>query len=273
MHTGDARDKARDFILEYPMKTGYWTDGHTDTDVKSNTYKSNLSASNMTLCLFDYPELDPEWKRDIPMLIKWTEDNFVFRTANDEPSTMWGANIVGEQDSFNFKMDYQTARYAAECARWYAVSGDESYKEKAYRSLNWVTYCNDSTGMAFESPVSKGILSWWSDCYGECPRMFYHAFAAVPEWAPPHEDHILYSEGILRGVQYAEKQVKYTAAAENGVEYLRLSFKPGRVTINGKEILAGKVLIPDTYLLKKLGKGDYALTVKHSKPGDVLISG
>ena len=269
----DARDKARDFILQYPMKTGYWTDGHTDTDVKSNTYKSNLSASNTTLCLFDFPELDPEWKSDIPKLIKWTEDNFVFRTENDEPSTMWGANIVGEQDSFNFKMDYQTARYAAECARWYAVSGDESYKEKAYRSLNWVTYCNDSTGMAFESPVSKGILIWWSDCYGECPRMFYHAFAGVPEWAPPREDHILYSEGILRGVQYAEKQVKYTAAGNNGVEYLRLSFKPARITIDGKEILVSNDLMPDTFLLKKLDRGDYAVTIKHSKACDVLISG
>jgi len=269
----DARDKIKEFLLKYPIKTGYWTDGHSDTDIKSNTYKSNLSASNMTLCLFDYPELDPDWKRDIPMLIKWTEDNFVFRTENDEPSTMWGANIVGEQDSFNFKMDYQTARYAAECARWYAVSGDESYKEKAYRSLNWVTYCNDSTGMAFESPVSKGILSWWSDCYGECPRMFYHAFAALPEWAPPRQDHILYSEGILRDVQYAEEQVKYTAASDNGVEYLRLSFKPGKVVINGKDITAGKVLTPDTYLLKKLGKGDYALTIKHSKAGEVLIAG
>ncbi|MBK8884984.1 MAG: hypothetical protein IPN67_22330 [Bacteroidales bacterium] len=268
----DARDKARDFLLEYPMKTGYWTDGHTDTDVKSNTYKSNLSASNMTLCLFDYPELDPEWKVNIPKLIKWTEDNFVFRTENNEPSTMWGANIVGEQDSFNFKMDYQTSRYAAECARWYAVSGDETYKEKAYRSLNWVTYCNDSTGMAFESPVSKGILSWWSDCYGECPRMFYHAFAAIPEWAPSHQDHILYSEGILKEVQYSEKQVKYYATAENGIEYLRLSFKPGTVTISGKEISSGKVLVPDTYTLKKLNKGDYALSVKHSKPGDVIIS-
>lgn len=269
----NARDKARDFILEYPMKTGYWTDGHSDTDVKSNTYKSNLSASNTTLCLFDYPELDPEWKRDIPMLIKWTEDNFIFRTAPEEPSTMWGANIVGEQDSFNFKMDYQTARYGAECARWYALSGDESYKDKAYRSLTWVTYCNDSTGMAFESPVSKGILSWWSDCYGECPRMFYHAFAAVPEWAPLHQDHILYSEGILRDVQYAEKQLKYSAASENGVEYLKLSFRPKQVTINGTEISAAKQLVPDSFLLKKLDNGDYALTIKHGKSGNVLISG
>jgi hypothetical protein len=260
-------------MLEHPMKTGYWTDGHSDTDVKSNTYKSNLSASNMTLCLFDYPELDPDWKTDIPRLIKWTEDNFIFRSAPGEPSTMWGANIVGEQDTFLVKMDYQTARYAAECARWFAVSGDESYKEKAYRSLNWVTYCNDSTGLAFESPVSKGVSSWWSDCYGECPRMFYQAFAGIPEWAPPGEDHILYSEGILKSVQYAEKQVKYTAAAANGVVFLRLSFKPERVTINGKDIPVSRDLIPDTFLLKSLGKGDYSLTIKNSKPCDVLISG
>ena len=269
----NARDKARDFILKYPMKTGYWTDGHSDTGVKSNTYKSNLSASNTTLCLFDYPDLDPDWKSDIPRLIKWTEDNFVFRTAPGEPSTMWGANIVGEQDSFNFKMDYQTARYAAACARWYGVSGDESFKEKAYRSLNWVTYCNDSTGMAFESPVSKGILSWWSDCYGECPRMFYQAFAGVPEWAPPHENHILYSEGILRDVQYAEGSVKYTPTALNGTEYLRLAFKPERVTIDGKVIPLSESLNPDSYILKNLGKGDYSVTIKHKKKCTVVISG
>jgi hypothetical protein len=69
----DAWDKAKDFLLKYPLKTGYWTNGYSDTDVKSNTYKSNLSASNMTLCLFDYPQLDPDWKNDVPMLIKWTD--------------------------------------------------------------------------------------------------------------------------------------------------------------------------------------------------------
>jgi hypothetical protein len=269
----DARDKARDFILQYPMKTGYWTDGHSDTDVKSNTYKSNLSASNTTLCLFDYPDLDPDWKKNIPMLIKWTEDNFIFRTAPGEPSTMWGANIVGEQDSFNFKMDYQTARYAAACARWYEVSGDESYKEKAYRSLNWVTYCNDTTGKAFESPVSKGILSWWSDCYGECPRMFYHAFAAIPEWAPPHENHILYSEGILKDIQYASEQVKYTSTTDNGTEYLRLAFKPAKITVDGVVITGSNDLKPDTYTLKSLGKGDYSVIIRHNLACNVVLSG
>jgi hypothetical protein len=267
-----ARDMARDFMLQFPMKTGYWTDGHSDTDIRGNTYKSNLSASNMTLCLFDFPELDPEWEKDIPELIRWTEENFVFRTAPGEPASQWGANIVGEQESFLYKMDYQTARYAASCARWYALSGDTAYKEKAYRSLNWVTYCNDSTGMAFESPVSKGILSWYSDCYGECPRMFYHAFAAVPEWAPPHENHILYSEGILKNVHYAAQLVSYTTTGTYGTEYIRLAFRPKNVTLNGEAITKNERTGSGSYTLRKLGQGDYALKIMHARPGIITIS-
>ncbi|MBN1559344.1 CehA/McbA family metallohydrolase [candidate division KSB1 bacterium] len=269
----NAREKAKEFLLNYPMKTGYWTDGHSDTGWNINTYKSNLSASNMTLCLFDFPELDPEWKTDIPKLIKWTEDYFVFRSAPGEPSTMWGANIVGEQDSFLVKMDYQTARYAAECARWYAISGDETYKEKAFRALNWVTYCNDTTGKAFESPVSKGVNSWWSDSYGECPRMFYFAFAGVPEWAPPRENHILYSEGILKNVEYADNRVHYYATNDGGVEYLRLAFEPALVTINGTPVKPAEFLKSDSYTLKSLGGGDYSMIIKRSAAGDVVISG
>ena len=55
----DACKIVKDFILQYPMKTGYWTDGHTDNDIRSPTYKSNLSASNLKLYLFDHPEFDP----------------------------------------------------------------------------------------------------------------------------------------------------------------------------------------------------------------------
>ena len=269
----EACKKVRDFILQYPMKTGYWTDCHTDNDCNSNTYKSNMSASNIKLYILDHPEFDPDWKTDIPMLIKWTEDYFVFRCYKDEPATQWGANIVGEQDMAPIKMDYMTARYAAECARWYAVSGDETYKEKAYRSLNWVTYCNDSIGMAFESPVSKGVVSWWSDCYGECPRMFYHALAAVPEWAPQGENHILYSEGVLKKVFYADKKVEYTATDNAGTEYLRLAFKPTEITVNGIKISKRSDLNDEGYILKDIGNGDYAVNIKRMRAGKVIVSG
>jgi len=253
------------------MKTGYWTDGHTDTDVNSDTYKSNMSASNMTLYLFDHPDFDPEYKSDIPKLIKWTEENFVRRCLPGEPPTQWGANIVGEQDGFLPKMDYQTARYGAECARWYALSGDTSFKEKAYRSLNWVTYCSDFNGMAFESPLSKGVTSWWSDCYGEGPRMFYHALAAVPEWAPPGENHILYSEDVLKNVLYEKNKVEYLASNDTGTEFLRLCFKPTVVYVNGVISSREDHLSKEGYILRSLGHGDYALTIRRSTAGPVLI--
>ena len=266
-----ALTKARNFILQFPMKTGYWTDGHTDTDVNSDTYKSNMSASNMTLYLFDHPDFDPEYKTDIPKLIKWTEENFVLRCLPGEPATQWGANIVGEQDGFLPKMDYQTARYGAECARWYALSGDASYREKAYRALNWVTYCSDTSGMAFESPLSKGVTSWWSDCYGEGPRMFYHALAAVPEWAPPGENHILYSEDVLKNVVYEKNNVAYQATNSPGTEFLRLRFKPTLVRVNGAIISREDHLIKEGYTLKSLGNGDYSLTIRRSSTGLVSV--
>ncbi|MCI0718715.1 MAG: hypothetical protein L0338_07030, partial [Acidobacteria bacterium] len=267
----DARAKARSFILEHPLKTGYWTDGHTDTNVNSNTYKSNLSASNAALYMLDHPEFNPDWKTDVPKLIKWTEDYFVFRGAPGEPATQWGANIVGEQDDFLFKMDYQTARYAAQCARWYAMSGDETYKEKAYRSLNWVTYCNNSAGQCSESPLSKDISNWYSDCYGEGPRMFYPAFAGVPEWAPPRENHILYSEGVLKNVSYAAAKIQYTPTDVEGTEYLRLAFLPTSITVKGGKLSLRPNLKTEGYIVRKLGSGDHAVTIRRMRAGDVVI--
>lgn len=271
----DACKKVKDFILQYPMITGYWTDGHTDNDIRSHTYKSNLSASNLKLYLFDHPEFDPAWRTDIPKLIKWSEDNFVFRCEPGEPASQWGANLLGEQDTVLIKMDYQTARYGAECARWYAISGDELFKEKAYRSLNWVTYCNDSNGQTVESPVSKPLIAsnWYSDEYGECPRMFYHALAAIPEWAPPDENNILYSEAVLTKVFYGDKRVEYSATDNSGVEYLRLAFNPTGVTINGIKLSKHSQLSQMGYTIRDLGNGDYAVNIKRSLRGSVVVKG
>lgn len=278
-NTGDVKaykiafQKARDWLLKYPVQNGVWVDGHTDNLIKGASNLSNMSASNAGLFIADFKEFDPSWKTTLPQLIKWTEDNFVYKTAPGEPSTMWGANIVSEQVTFMPKMDYQTARYAAQCATWYAISGDETYKDKAFRSLNLVTYCNDSTGMAFESPFSKGVHSWWSDCYGEGPRMFYHVFAAIPQWAPEHEDHILYSKNVLKDISYADKKVTYTAMQKTGTDYLRLSFKPAIITLNGQKVSPVLQQGNEGYTLKDLGNGDYALQVERKKLGKVIVSG
>ena len=264
---------ASEWVLQYPVRNGLWVDGHTDNLTKGTGNLSNMSASNAGLFISDFKEFDPNWKTTLPQLIKWTEDNFVFKSAPGEPSTMWGANIVSEQVDFMPKMDYQTARYAAQCAAWYAVSGDEVYKEKAFRSLNWVTYCNDTTGKAFESPVSKNVNSWWSDSYGECPKMFYHVFAAIPEWAPMHENHILYSKNVLNHISYSNKEIKYSATQKTGTEYLRLNFKPIVITLNGNKILLKSSTNDEGYTLKDLQNGDYVVIIKRKNSGKIVIAG
>lgn len=265
--------KARNWVLKFPVKNGLWVDGHTDNLTKGTGNLSNMSASNAGLFIADFKDFDPEWKTTLPQLIKWTEDNFVYKSAPGEPHTMWGANIVSEQVDFMPKMDYQTARYAAQCATWYAISADEAYRDKAFRSLNWVTYCNDSTGKVFESPVSKDVHTWWSDAYGEGPRMFYHAFAAVPEWALPGENHILYSKAVLSHISYADKKIQYTAMQKDGIDYLRLNFKPGSITLNGNKISLNANTDTEGYTLRDLQGGDYALVIKRKKAGKIVIKG
>ena len=267
----NAREKTRDFLLQYPLKTGYWADGHTDNSDYGNTYKSNTPASNFTLALFDYPELDPDWKTDVPKLIKWTEDNFVFRCAPGEPATQWGANIVGEQDGFLPKMDYQTARYAAECARWYAISGDEAYKEKAYRSLNWVTYCNKPDGQAIESPGEQTHLQLVVGLLRRVPQDVLPGIRRGSRMgATRRKPYSLFRRGA-QGCFLCPKVVQYTSTQGAGTEYLRLAFRPTDITLAGVRL----PLLPDLdakgYTMRSLGKGDYAVNVRRMEGGQVVI--
>lgn len=266
-----ARSLVKEWLLKYPFKNGKWVDGHTDTYVTGTTNLSNLSASNAGLYVSDNMRAFASSKDILPALIKWTEENFVYKSAEGEPSQMWGANIVSEQVAFMPKMDYQTARYAAQCAKWYGVSGESSYKEKAFRSLNFVTYCNDSLGKAYESPFSKGVNSWWSDSYGECPIMFYHALAAVPAWAPTNEDHVLYSSGVIRNVSYKQRSVSYEGAEKGGTEYMRLSFKPASVSVAGHKVFPASK--QSAVIIQPLENGDYYVQIKRNEAGAVVVDG
>ena len=137
--------------------------------------------------------------------------------------------------------------------------------------MNWVTYCNNSEGQAFESPVSKDVSNWWSDCYGGCPRMFYHAFSGVAEWAPPGENHILYSEGVLKNVAYEAGKIQYTPTDDTGIEYLRLSFQPTRITVKGVKLSSHPDLKSEGYTVRNLGNGDYALKIRRTRAGEVVV--
>ena len=103
--------------------------------------------------------------------------------------------------------------------------------------------------------------------------MFYHAFAAVPEWAPPGENHILYSKAVLSHISYADKKIQYTAMQKDVIDYLRLNFKPGSITLNGNKISLNANTDTEGYTLRDLQGGDYALVIKRKKAGKIVIKG
>lgn len=267
-----ARQMLKNWILQYPMQNGNWVDGHSDVRIDGTTNWSNTTKSNMNLYLFDNPDFDPNFLNDVAKLLQWTEDNMVNVTTRDGlPGQYYGASVVAEQFAYMMRMGYQTSRQAAEYAEYYAVTGNETYKDKAYRGFNYSTYMMKLNGESSDGPTNA-VGYWWGDIYGEGPRMFFHGFKAVPEWAPPSENHILYSASVLKNVSYLDDGVRYTPTNAAGIEYLRLAFLPTDITVNAVSLPLRPDLNTEGYTVRALENGDYAVTIKRASAGDVVVS-
>ena len=231
-----ARTRLKDWLLTYPMQNGNWVDGHSDIKPAvgmETAYWSTTCGSDMCLYLLDHPGWDTNFMKDVPKLLKWAEDNFVNVSTLDQlPGQYYGAYVPAEQIAFMYRMGYQAARLGAQYAQWYEVSGDATYKDKAYRCLSYNTYMMQDNGQSSDGPTD-GVGYWWSDCYGEAPRMYYYALGAVPEWAPPDENHLLRSSSVVTSVTYATNAIQYTIFDDGSTETLRLTFTPAHVFVDG----------------------------------------
>ena len=233
-----ARTKLKNWLLTYPMQNGNWVDGHSDVKINGTGNWSTTCASDMCLYLLDHPSWDPNFMTDVPKLLKWAEDNFVnVSTPDGLAGQYYGAYVPAEQIAYMYRMGYQTARLGAQYAQWYAVSGDETYKDRAYRCFSYNTYMMQSNGQSSDGPTDN-VGWWWSDCYGEAPRMYYYGLGAVPEWAPPNENHILRSSSVVKSVNYATNAISYTTFDDGSTETLRITFTPAGVFVDDVALVA-----------------------------------
>ena len=232
-----ARAALKDWLLAYPMQNGKWVDGHSDVKFDGTGNLSTTCAGDMCLYLLDHPDWDPDFLTDVPRLLQWTEDNFVnISTPDGLPGQYHGAYVPGEQTAFKYRMGYQAARLGAQYAQWYAVSGDSTYKDRAYRCFSYNTYMMQANGQSSDGPTSA-VGYWWSDCYGEATRMYYYGMAAVPEWAPDDEDHLLHSSSVVTNIAYGSHDIVYETHDLAAVELLRLHHVP-------TQVLSGGVALP-----------------------------
>ena len=241
-----ARALLKSWLLTYPMQNGNWVDGHSDVNINGTNNWSTTCASDMCLYLLEHPTWDTNFLNDVPKLLKWAEENFVnVSTPDGVPGQYHGAYVPAEQIAYMWRMGYQTARLGAQYALWYEVSGDATCKDRAYRCFAYNTYMMQTNGQSSDGPTD-GVGFWWSDCYGEATRMYYYGLAAVPEWAPPDENHLLRSSSVVKAIAYTNSSITYTTWDSAATELFRLASVPTNV-------LAGGVALPQLTTLTNQG--------------------
>lgn len=263
-----AREQAWAWLMRYPMRNGRWVNYFEDIPIMPRLDNFNEYAPMETArYLMEHPESDPDWKAHGKLLIEFVEKTF----AVDVPEgrgRQWGANAISEQIDYMPKMGSHTSRYASVLARWAELTGDAEAKEKAFRSLNWATYMCRANGEVDDQPHLDHAGIWFSDGYGDYIRHFLAAMGAIPEWAPPGEDHILRSSSIVASVTYRTRRIHYRVFDPDSTEVVRISSNPSRVTAGGKALPRRSDLSEDGWTFD--GRWN-VLRIRHKDP-DVEIA-
>ncbi len=226
------RDAAWAWLMEYPMKNNLWSAYFEDVVVYEKPENFNQITPLETIrYIMEHPEYDPDWEKHVPAVIKWVEKIFAGDT-DKEKGAQWGANAISEQIHYMYKMGSHTARYASVNVLWHEKNGDETAKEKAFRSFAWATYSCKENGIVNLGPVEQQV--WFSDGYGDYVKHFLAGMASAPEWSPSGENHLLRSSSVITKVTYISGGISYETFYADSEEILRVNFKPAVVTAGNK---------------------------------------
>jgi len=247
------------YSINGPMVTfiwnGYFEDVPNDSD---RTNRVQITPLEMARYLIKNPEFDPRLEQTVPALLSWVASAF----ATD------GMPAIKEQTWCYEPMGSHTARYASICALWYAETGDPFYREQAGQFFNLATYMCDINGYVSVGPNWPG--AWWSDGYGDYIRHFMEGIAAIPEWAPGHENHLLKSSSVIQQIKYRATGIQYSTFHPTSREILRLIKKPTDIRVDHLPVPEGRKQNLSFWEWQDLETGG-VLTIYHSRGRNVRI--
>jgi hypothetical protein len=268
-----ARSLALRWLLQVPIANDAWSAYfediaiHSDVKLNINQYAPLRTAR----WLMSHRDADPSWRAHVGHLLSWTVAEFGGDTAF-ERGVQYGATVMSEQRDDPMKMASHTARFGATLALWSQFTGDLGERDRAARSLNWATYaCRDDGVVAVAEDPNEGW--WFSDGYGDYIRHFLLAMAAVPEWAPRGEDHLLSSTSIVKHIEYGHSRVAWSTFDADAVEALKLTFRPASVLAAGVRLERREAAGGDGYTERPIASGGFLVRVRHGGPGEVVVTG
>ncbi len=248
------------FSKNGPMKTFIWNGYFEDVPSDSNRInRIEITPMETARYILKHPEKDLIWKKDIPALLTWVASTFGVK----------GMDAIREQTYCYEPMGSHTARYASICALWYEKTGDKYYKEEAYHFFNTATYMCENKGYVWTGP--EWSTSWFTDGYGDYIRHFVEGMAAIPEWAPQNENHLLGSTSVIKDIIYSPEEIRYTTFDNSSVEVFRLISKPIMIRVDNVQIEELSNLNQEGFTWNALDKGG-VLRVKHIHGEKITIS-
>jgi hypothetical protein len=275
-----ARDIAWSWVLHYPLNprspayqqwSGYFE------DISRNQRNLNQASPTMTArYLLTHPNpgsIDPDWGAHVRDMTEWVRTflgrgPFFGAWAIDEQRVPGRPRLCCSDDG----LGSTTARWGAVNALYAERTGDPEARRRAIGSLNYATYFTDAGGRVACCGDDFANAYWFDDGYADYTRSFNWAMAALPELAPQRQDHLLGSSSVVQRVSYGRRSVGYRAFDPSGTEVLRLSFRPGAVTADGRSLAERSGLDAEGFTVVSAGGGDFVVRVRRDAARAVAIS-
>jgi len=230
----------------YPMKENKWGPFFEDVDGWSDT---QINAMTFARFIMRHPEFFEDWKTDVRKIIEWCHSTF-----GNDTWIKYGVRVTNEQTYYQMPANSHSARQAADELLYESLTGDLSLRENAIRQLNWATYMVDFDG----KNRFPGDENWLTDGYGDYVRHYLRAMEAMPELAPPDEDHILSSGGVIQQADYKGDLEKfyglnfeiadssrvvlfYRTFEMEGLETIKLRLKPSFILLDDKPLAETRI--------------------------------
>jgi hypothetical protein len=263
------RTDAWDWFVKYPLAHNVWV-GYFEDTVPSMENMNQVIPLEFARYVLMHPEKDPQWREHARQLIEWVKTTpkwpkYIVHSATVTTEQGNGTNFCCNTP--NQCCDSHTSRLAALEAIYFAKTGDESYRDAAYRSYNWVTYFQ---GLSAGAHAPFSTQWWFTDQYADGPRRLMDAFWAVPEWAPQDESHLLGSSSVVTKISYGKGSVTYSTFDPQSSDVLRLDFVPESITANGKPLSRRRDLDQPGFVFNDT---THVLRIRHDDARDIDIQG
>uniref|UniRef100_UPI00321636E7 hypothetical protein n=1 Tax=uncultured Draconibacterium sp. TaxID=1573823 RepID=UPI00321636E7 len=235
-----------------PLRTFVWNGYFEDVDHDPQlANRVQITPVELAKYLTVNPEHDKNPEVHVPALLYYAVS--AFKTE--------GMDAMNEQLWCYRPMGSHSARYASACALWYEKTANEWFKDQTFRYLNTATYMTYDNGVVAVGP--DYLASWFSDGYSDYVRHFIDVLAAVPEWAPADENHMLRSSSVVQGIEYNKEKIQYSTYAAQSTQKFRLINKPSKIMAGDRKIKESSSLQNEGWTWEKLNKGG-VLTIHSS---------